>query len=90
MSLRELTYKRANDLYSVGYAVNAIGNLLGADGSEHHINDADENGLHHALLALGALIGDIGGELCEASEPEESAPRNAGSEIVARNDSEVA
>ena len=58
------------DLASAGFALEAIGNLLGADGAERHINAKLENGLHHAVVALGRLVHIAGGKLCEAVEDE--------------------
>lgn len=91
MSINKLAYDRGSDLYGVSFALQAIGNLLGADACEHAIDASDSEGLAHAVVALGVLVKVIGGDLCEAFDPDElnkSAPRNAHNEIVAR-DSEV-
>lgn len=68
--LQKITWDRGNDLCSVGFALEAIADLLGADGSEHGITESLANGLHHAIRAIGAFASVIGGELCEASDPE--------------------
>ncbi|MDI3274854.1 hypothetical protein [Pseudomonas sp. AL03] len=85
--LQKITWDRGNDLCSVGFALEAIADLLGADGSEHGITDSLQNGLHHAVRAMGAFASAIGGELCEASDPEPQlsvAPQFANDENVAR------
>jgi hypothetical protein len=87
MSINKLAYDRGSDLYGVSFALQAIGNLLGADASDHDINVSDTEGLAHAVFALGAFVKVIGGDLCEAFDPDElekTAPRNANPEIVAR------
>ena len=86
--LQKITWDRGNDLCSVGFALEAIADLLGADGSEHGITDSLQNGLHHAIRAMGAFTSVIGGELCEASDPERqfnAATQSANNEIVSRH-----
>jgi len=86
--LQKITWDRGNDLCSVGFALEAIADLLGADGSEHGITASLENGLHHAIRAMGAFASVIGGELCEASDPEPQfsvATQNADSQNVSRH-----
>lgn len=85
--LQKIAWDRGNDLCSVGFALEAIADLLGADGSEHGITASLENGLHHAIRAMGAFASVIGGELCEASDPEPQlnvATQNAESQNVSR------
>lgn len=77
MSLRRTVERHETTLYSVGYALTTIGNLLGANGSEHHLDDADMNGLQHAVIALGSLVTSIAVDIAVAIEKLDSAPRNA-------------
>jgi hypothetical protein len=79
MTNQKLAYDRGSDLYGIAFALGAIGNLLGADASEHYLNDEDAEGLAHAVVAIGQLVKLIGGEFCEAFAPCESghsAPQN--------------
>jgi len=45
-------------LASAGLGLSTIANLLGADGSEHHLTHADQLGLAHAVRALAELEGE--------------------------------
>lgn len=71
IELQRKAWDTSSQLYSVGYALQSIGDLLGANGSEHHINKKLENGLHHAVHALGSFVLQCGGELAEFSDPDE-------------------
>ncbi|QGT80410.1 hypothetical protein [Pseudomonas coronafaciens] len=71
MTIHKLAYGHGCDLYGVAYALGSIGNLLGADASDHAINETDRDGLAHAIISLGLLVKVIGGDLCEAFDPDE-------------------
>lgn len=45
---------------AAGFGLDAIGNLLGANASEHHIDEEMSCGLANAVVALGALLRGIG------------------------------
>jgi hypothetical protein len=60
MSLFDLNSERGNTLVNAGYALEAIGNLLGADGSEYNLTPSLENGLQHAVVALGIMVREYG------------------------------
>lgn len=70
-NLIRLADRIGNDLAGAGYALEDLGNLLGADGSEHHINKDDANGLQHAVVAISAYIRKAATELCVAVEEEQ-------------------
>lgn len=63
-----LAEQTGNTMTSAGIGLEAIGNMLGADGSEHCFNAKDMNGLHHAVVALGDLIKGLGYDLAGAAE----------------------
>lgn len=86
MSLFELAYASGNTLVSAGYALETIGNLLGADGSEYNLTPTLENGLQHAVLAIGVMVREYGLGLVEKAD---SATQNAKSENVSRTSAEV-
>lgn len=79
MNLLELAYTSGNTLASAGYALEAIGNLLGADGSEYNLTPDLENGLQHAVLAIGVMVREYGISLAEKAD---SATQNAELENV--------
>lgn len=84
--MRELTqaaYQHGSTLTQAGIALETIGNLLGCDGSEHHLNRDDRNGLHHAVAVIGALLKDAGYKLCgQAEEVEEALEGQANAKEV--------
>lgn len=86
MSLLELAYTSGNTLVSAGYALEAIGNLLGADGSEYNLTPDLENGLQHAVLAIGVMVREYGLVLAVKAD---FATQNAELENVSRANSEV-
>lgn len=53
-------------LQSLGLALETLANLLGADGSEHHLDPKDIDGLAHAARIMGGYAFAAGGELYEA------------------------
>jgi len=66
--LTRLAIDHGDRLQSTGYALETLANLLGADGSEHHLSYADINGLTHAVRALAGYASAAGLELYEAGE----------------------
>ncbi len=90
MSINKLVFDRDCDLYAIGFALQSIGELLGADGSEHNLSTKQANGLNHAVDALGSFVLSIAGELCEETDPDPlpdaAATRIANNEIVSRAD----
>lgn len=56
---------------AAGFGLDAIGNLLGADASEHHIDEEMSYGLANAVVALGALLRDIGDQTWLMTEEDE-------------------
>jgi hypothetical protein len=68
---RKTVWDQGNQLFSVGYGMKAIAELLGADGSDHELNDELVNGLHHAIMALGTLVLQVAEDMTEAANPEQ-------------------
>lgn len=66
--LTVLATHHGDQLQSMGLALEALGNLLGADGSEHNLNSRDLDGLAHAVRALGGYAFAAGVELYAATE----------------------
>lgn len=64
----QAAYQHGSTLTQAGMALETIGNLLGCDGCEHHLNGDDRNGLHHAVAVIGALLKEAGYELCTQAE----------------------
>ena len=52
----DLIQHRAEILANAGKGLEVIGNIMGADGSEHHLTADDQVGLAHAVAAMGAMI----------------------------------
>lgn len=52
----ELIQQRAEVLLNAGKGLEAIGELMGADASEHNLTDENRDGLAYAVAALGALV----------------------------------
>ncbi len=52
----EMIQHRAEILANAGKGLEVIGNIMGADASEHHLTADDQMGLAHAVAALGAMI----------------------------------
>jgi len=66
----DLAFRSGDRLASAGMALDTIADLLGADGSEHHLTHSDRNGLIHAVRALADLVKRSGYDLAEAFDPE--------------------
>lgn len=66
--LQRAAIKHGDMLGSLGFALETLANLLGADGSEHHLDASDRAGLLHAVRALGGYAHEAGMELYEAAE----------------------
>lgn len=66
--LLPLAIEHGDRLESAGYALETLANLLGCDGSEHHLTRQDVNGLTHAVRALAGYARAAGSELYEAAE----------------------
>ncbi|HCG39047.1 hypothetical protein V8Z77_08250 [Stutzerimonas stutzeri] len=67
-SLTQLAMKHGDQMMSAGYALETLADLLGGDGSEHHLSSQDLDGLRHAVRALGGFALLAGAELCQAAE----------------------
>lgn len=67
-SLQRAAIKHGDLLGSLGFALETLANLLGADSSEHHLSDSDRAGLVHAVRALSGYAHAAGLELYEAGE----------------------
>ncbi|WP_120993154.1 hypothetical protein [Stutzerimonas urumqiensis] len=76
-SLMSAAWERGNHLMSAGYGLMVIGDLLGADGSEHSLGPGDLSGLQHAVVALGAMVLDAGQSLTERAELAGYTPINS-------------
>lgn len=63
-------FRTGDRLASAGLALNTCADLLGADGSEHHLSNDDYNGLCHAVRALAELVKRDGYDLAAAFRPE--------------------
>lgn len=59
-----------NRLTTAGLALETLANLLGLDGSEHHLSDSQAYGLTCAVSSIGALIREAGFDLCIKAEQE--------------------
>ncbi|ANI17959.1 hypothetical protein [Pseudomonas citronellolis] len=57
-----------NNLTCAGLALETLADLLGADGSEHHLNYQQITGLANAVAVLGVYIKGAGYDLCTAAE----------------------
>ena len=67
-NLTTLAIDHGDLLQSTAYALETLANLLGADGSEHHLSAQDVDGLAHAVRALGGYALAAGAELYEAGQ----------------------
>lgn len=68
--LNRLAWDHGDLLVSAGKGLEAIGNLMGGDASEHMVNESDMEGLAHAVKAISGYVTSAGFELsCEAVEP---------------------
>jgi hypothetical protein len=68
LNLPRIAMDHGERLHSLGYALATLGDLIGADGSEHHLSPQDINGLTHAVRALGGYAVAAGAALYEAGE----------------------
>tara|TARA_R110000823_G_scaffold262578_1_gene383175 strand:+ start:102 stop:356 length:255 start_codon:yes stop_codon:yes gene_type:complete len=66
--LPKLAWDHGERLASAALGLDAIANLIGADGSEHMMNDEDTAGLAHAVRALAGFIHQASNQLCEEAE----------------------
>lgn len=66
-ALAHTTYEHGDRLQSAGYALDALADLLGGGGPQHHLTPAHLNGLINAVRVIGWHIADAGIELCEHS-----------------------
>lgn len=55
-------------LDSAGHALETLANLLGCDGSEHHLTKDDHSGLLHAVRTISSYLKSAGFDLYEAAE----------------------
>lgn len=62
--------EHGNRLSTAGLALETLANLLGHDGSEHHISDDQMYGLTCAVHSIGMYVRDAGLLLCEKVELE--------------------
>lgn len=66
----EMIQRRAEVLANAGKGLEAIGRVLGADDSEHHLGDADRDGLAHAVAAIGAMVFTVANETWGYAAPD--------------------
>lgn len=66
-SLNQLAMTHGDQMMSAGYALETLADLLGGDGSEHHLSAQDLNGLRHAVRAIGCYALAAGAELHQAA-----------------------
>ncbi|MCY1294564.1 hypothetical protein [Pseudomonas sp. D(2018)] len=71
LDLRREVNRRSAVVQSAGIGLCALAELLGADGSEHHMTEELTEGVASAVLAIGALMNEIGLRLWEISEEEQ-------------------
>lgn len=69
---RKTVWDQGNQLFSAGYGMKAIANLLGTDGNDHELNHDLINGLHHAIMAMGTLVLQVAGDMAEAADPDKA------------------
>ena len=62
--------EQGNLMSTAGLALETLANLLGHDGSEHHLNDAQAYGLTCAVHSIAALVREAGFTLCNRAEQE--------------------
>lgn len=62
--------EQGNRLCTAGLALEALANLLGHDGSEHHLSETQMYGLTCAVHSIGTLVRDSGMQLCDKAEGE--------------------
>ncbi|WP_462379564.1 hypothetical protein [Pseudomonas sp. Marseille-QA0892] len=62
--------ERANALVNAGIGLETIGNLLGADSSEHGLCDEEKTGLAHTVAALGSLVSQHANEVWSYAAPD--------------------
>lgn len=56
---------------AAGFGLVAIGDLLGADASEHSVDSDLSHGLANAVVALGALLKHVGEQTWQITEEEQ-------------------
>jgi len=59
-----------NRLCTAGLALETLANLLGHDGSEHHLSESQVYGLACAVYSIGTAVRDSGMQLCDKAEGE--------------------
>lgn len=69
-SLAKIADDQGNLMSTAGLALETLANLLGHDGSEHHLSDAQAYGLTCAVHSIGALVREAGLTLCAQVEQE--------------------
>ncbi|WP_457788336.1 hypothetical protein [Pseudomonas sp. PL-6] len=69
--MRSDVNRHARAIISAGFGLRAIGDLLGADASEHFVDRDMEHGLAHAVVAIGELLNQTGGCLWDISSEED-------------------
>ena len=62
--------EHGNRLTTAGLALETLANLMGHDGSEQYLSDAQAYGLTCAVSCIGALIREAGFDLCNKAESE--------------------
>ncbi|OLU25437.1 hypothetical protein BVH03_17410 [Pseudomonas sp. PA15(2017)] len=70
---RQFVRSRSGAISAAGIGLSTIGDLLGADASEHFIDSDMQHGLANAVLALGKLIYGLGNDLWEVCEEDQEA-----------------
>lgn len=63
--------RQSEAVAAAGFGLRAIGDLLGADASEHHMTEQLTHGLAQAVVAIGTLLEVVGGRLWEISEEDQ-------------------
>lgn len=67
-ALRHTVHRQSEAISAAGTGLCAIAEVLGADGSEHHLSDDVKEGLAHAVFAIGELLKENGNFLWTMSE----------------------
>lgn len=78
--LPRIADKLGNTLTHAGMGLKTISDLLGCDGCEHHLSDANLEGLAHAVAAIADLMAMAGYELCNQVEIAESMESKGGAQ----------